>query len=212
MVRQGSSADLSVGEWVVAVGRPFGTTVSTAGIVSSVGLLINSAIVGRTQANLESFIVTDARISALHAGGPLINTAGEVVGVATASEPGGGSTGFAVPIDQVKQILPMLRENGVVRRAWIGIYVREVTAELATELELTPGSGALITDVVDTGPGDAAGLVRGDIVIEFDGHPASHRTLPGLVAIAGINRSVDLSIIRNREHLKLSIVTGPMPE
>ena len=211
VVRQGSSDDLTVGEWVVAIGRPFGTPVVTSGIVSSLGLSQDSAIAGAAIPNLESFIVTDARINALHLGGPLVNTAGEVVGIATASDVGGGAVGFAVPIDRAKLILPMLRENGTVQRAWIGIYVREVALDRAAELELGK-TGALVTDVVDTGPGDAAGIVRGDIIVEFDGRKVSHRNLPGLVATAGMSRSIDVVVLRSGARTNLVIVTGPMPE
>ena len=212
VVRQGSSDDLQVGEWIVAVGNPFGPeVVVTAGVVGGLGLTDFSGAAASTP-TLENFLTTDARVTAMHAGGPVLNTAGEVVGIATVSEAGGGGIGFAVPIDRAKLILPMLKENGSVQRAWIGIYVREVDDARRALMELPTRAGALVTDVVGSGPGHSAGIARGDVIVEFDGSLVNHRNLPGHVATAGINRTIELVVVRDGARKTLNITTTPMPE
>lgn len=212
-VRLGSSDRLQVGEWVVAAGNPFGPeVVASAGIVSGVRLTGGEGVAGSAGPNLESFIATDVRITAITDGGPLINTAGEVVGIASATRPGGGPVGFAVPIDRAEQILPMLEKDGQVSRAWIGVYVRELDEDRAIALGLPRGAGGLVTEVIDGGPGARAKIRPGDVIVEFDGKKVSHRNLPWLVSTAGIDRAIDLVLQRGKQRLPTQVVLEPMPE
>ena len=212
VIKLGNSGDLQVGEWIVAVGNPFGPeVVVTAGVVGGLGLTDFSGAAASTP-TLETFISTDARVTAMHAGGPMLNTAGEVVGIATISEASGGSLGFAVPIDRAKLVLPMLKENGSVKRAWVGIYVRDVDEKRRARLEIPLRAGALVTDVVSGGPGDSAGLTRGDVILEWDGQPVNHRSLPALVATSGINRAIEAVVLRDGERRSLTVTTTPMPD
>lgn len=211
--RLGSSGKLQVGEWVVALGDPFGPeAVASAGIVSSLGLADYDAIANTGGPNLASFISTDARITAVNDGGPLVNTAGEVVGIASATKPGGGPIGFAVPIDRAKQILPMLKKEGRVKRAWLGAYVRELGADRAAKLGLEKGRGGLVTEVVAGGPASRAGIEPGDVILEFDGKPVDHKNLPWLVSTAGTERAIDVVVQRGGKRVTKQVVLENMPE
>jgi serine protease Do len=213
VARMGSSDKLQVGEWVVALGNPFGPeVVISAGVVSGLGLTNFDAIANTPGPHLKSFVLTDARITAINDGGPLVNTAGEVVGIATATRPEGGAVGFAVPIDRAEQILPMLKKEGKVSRAWLGLKVREVDRERAIKLGLDKNQGGLVTEVIANGPGARAGIEVGDVIVEFDGKEIGHRSLPWLVSTAGIDRAVDVVVVRGEQRKTVQVVLSPMPE
>ena len=195
-VKLGDSSSLRVGEWVVAIGNPFGLeNTVTAGIVSAMGRHIN-------QGPYDNFIQTDAAINPGNSGGPLLNTKGEVVGINTAIFSRGGGNigiGFAIPIDLAREIMPQLREKGRVTRGWLGVMIQKVTPEIADSLGLDEATGALVADVVKEGPAAAAGLEQGDVIVRFDGKPVGDSAeLPLLVARTGIGKQVELTVIRDK--------------
>src|SRR3990167_9469591 len=180
--RLGSSSQLDVGDWVMAIGNPFGLEHTvTAGIVSAKGRVIGAG-------PYDNFIQTDASINPGNSGGPLINAAGEVVGVNSAifSQTGGNiGIGFAIPIDLAKKVADHLRKNGKVVRGWLGIRAQDVTPQLAASLGLTRGTGvmAVVTEVADNSPAAEAGIKPGDVIREFNGKPLpKSQDLPSLVA------------------------------
>ncbi len=196
-VRLGDSNKLRVGEWVVAIGNPFGLeNTVTAGIVSAIGRHIN-------QGPYDNFIQTDAAINPGNSGGPLLNTKGEVVGINTAIFSRGGGNigiGFAIPIDLATEIVPQLKEKGRVTRGWLGVMIQKVTPDIAESLGLDETKGALVADVVKEGPAEAAGLKQGDVITEFDGKPVTDSAeLPLLVARTPVGKSVEVKAIRDKK-------------
>ena len=191
----GNSADLQVGDWVLAIGNPFGLQETvTAGIVSALGRTIGAG-------PYDDFIQTDASINPGNSGGPLLNEKGEVVGMNTAifSQSGGNiGIGFAIPIDLAKTIVSQLKKEGKVTRAWLGVTIQEVTREISKSFGLKEPTGALIADVVKNGPADKAGLKRGDIITAFAGSEIkdSH-DLPVLVAQTPVGERVDITVLRD---------------
>ena len=184
----GNSDDLKVGEWVMAIGNPFGFDHSvTAGIVSAKGRFIPG--------NYEDFIQTDASINPGNSGGPLIDLRGNVIGVNCAIYTHTGASmgiGFAVPIDLVKEELPQLKSSGKVVRGWLGVYIQKVTPELAESLGLADSRGALVAKVLDNGPAKAAGVKRGDVIVAFDNQPVDDsRELPLLVGRTDLGHKGD---------------------
>jgi len=159
----GDSDSLEIGEWVMAIGNPFGLggTV-TAGIVSQKGRVIGAG-------PYDNFIQTDASINPGNSGGPLFNTRGEVVGINTAIVAGGQGIGFAIPINMVTEVLTQLKESGKVTRGWIGVSIQALTPELARSFGLKEASGVLISAVTPGDPADKAGLKPGDIIVSFNG-------------------------------------------
>ena len=189
----GDSDQVQVGQWVMAIGNPFGFDHSvTAGIVSAKGRFIPG--------NYDAFIQTDAPINPGNSGGPLINLDGAVVGVNSAIYTRGGSNigiGFAIPVNLVKAELPQLSTRGKVLRGWLGIYIERVSAETARRARMAEPRGAMITEVLASGPAAAAGLMRGDIIVEFDHHQVGDsQELPLLVSTVPIGRTVRLKIVR----------------
>lgn len=210
--RLGDSGDLRTGEWVVALGNPFGDEVTAAaGIVSARGAGAADALAGQRVA-LGAFLRTDAAIDASNSGGPLVNLAGEVVGVATAIDRRAARGGFAVPIDRAEEILPMLEESGRVTRAWLGVFVHPVSPGTATRLGLEAPTGALVSDVVAGGPAARAGVEPGDVILRWNGEPVDHRSLPWVAARAGIGRRITLGIWRSGDLRELELVAEKMPE
>jgi len=192
----GDSDDLKVGQWVVAIGNPFGLeNTVTAGIVSAMGRHIN-------QGPYDNFIQTDAAINPGNSGGPLLNTRGEVVGINTAIFSRGGGNigiGFAIPISLAKEIVPQLKTKGHVTRGWLGVMIQKVTPDIAESLGLEESRGALVADVVKDGPAQAAGIKQGDVIVEYDGKPVSDSAeLPLLVARTPIGRSVKVKVVRGK--------------
>jgi len=202
-VTLGNSDDLRVGEWVMAIGNPFGLEHSvTAGIVSAKGRFIG-------QGSYDQFIQTDAAINPGNSGGPLINLRGEVVGINSAifSRSGGNiGIGFAIPVNLAKDELPELEEKGKVTRGWLGVLIQKVTPEIADSLGIKEPKGALVADVMKDGPAQEAGVKVGDVIVEFDGHAVKDSTeLPMLVARTPVGKSVKLKIIRDKDTQTLSV-------
>jgi serine protease Do len=198
----GNSEDLRVGEWVMAIGNPFGFDHSvTAGIVSAKGRFIPG--------NYEDFIQTDASINPGNSGGPLIDLRGNVIGVNCAIYTHTGASmgiGFAVPIDLVKEELPQLKSSGKVVRGWLGVYIQKVTPELAESLGLADSRGALVAKVLDNGPAKAAGVKRGDVIVAFDNQPVDDsRELPLLVGRTDLGHKGTLKVIRDKQTLDLPV-------
>jgi serine protease Do len=208
--RLGDSDDLKVGEWAVAIGDPFGLSQTlSAGVISAK----ERRDLPQGQAGYWGYIQTDLTINAGNSGGPLVNVLGEVVGVATAVETEASGIGFAVPINTAKKVLPMLRRDGKVVRAWVGIYMDRVTEERAEELGLKQAHGALVRKVVPRGPAELAGLRAGDVIISFDGKKIRRAAeLPWLASLAGIERMVAVKVWRNNKVYAFSLKSARMPE
>jgi serine protease Do len=209
-VKLGDSDGMQVGQWVVAIGNPFGLeNTVTAGIVSALGRHIN-------QGPYDNFIQTDAAINPGNSGGPLLNTKGEVVGINTAIFSRGGGNigiGFAIPINLAHEIVPQLKDKGHVVRGWLGVMIQKVTPDIAESLGLEDAKGALVADVVKDGPAEASGLKQGDVITEFDGKPVvDSAELPLLVARTGVGKSVRLKIIRDKEAKEFTVKVGELKE
>ena len=195
----GDSDAIQVGEWVMAIGNPFGLNQTvTAGIVSAMGRVIGSG-------PYDDFIQTDASINMGNSGGPLFNASGKVIGINTAIIQGGQGIGFAIPINLAKAVLPQLEENGKVTRGWLGVAVQPVTPELAQSFGVEGEKGALVADVTKDSPADKAGVKSGDIVLEFDGKQIQEmNNLPRLVAGTPLGKKVKLKILRNGKPVDLT--------
>jgi serine protease Do len=209
-VSLGDSDRLEVGEWVMAIGNPFGLDHTvTSGIVSAKGRNIGTG-------PYDNFIQTDASINPGNSGGPLINLRGEVVGVTTAifSQSGGNiGIGFAIPANSVRELLPQLREKGKVVRGFIGASIQKVTPEIADTLGLKQARGALVADVVKGGPAERAGIKAGDVIIEFDRKEIKDSVdLPVQVARVAPGSSVQLKVLRESKELTLPITVAEMKE
>lgn len=209
-VELGDRSRLRVGDWVIAIGNPFGLggTV-TAGIVSALNRDIYAG-------NYDDFIQTDAAINRGNSGGPLFNLDGEVVGVNSAIiSPSGASVGigFAVPASTVKPIVAQILEYGETRRGWIGVRIQTVTPEIADSLGLGSTRGALVAGVSADGPAAAAGLEPGDVILAFGGRNiATMRDLPRVVAEAEIGSTVEMQIFRDGETLTRKIEVAQLEE
>jgi serine protease Do len=210
VVKFGDPGKLKVGEWVIAIGSPFGfENTVTAGIVSALGRHIN-------QGPYDNFIQTDAAINPGNSGGPLLNTKGEVVGINTAIFSRGGGNigiGFAIPIDLAHEIVPQLKDKGHVTRGWLGVMIQKVTPDIAESLGLDDTKGALVADVVKEGPAESSGLKQGDVIVEFDGKPVvDSAELPLLVARTGVGKTVKLKVIRDKESQEYSVKIGELKD
>jgi len=205
-VTLGDSDRLRVGDWVVAVGNPFGlSNTVTAGIVSAKKRVIGAG-------PYDDFIQTDAPINPGNSGGPLFNLKGEVVGINTAIIPNGQGIGFAVASNLAKNLLPQLETKGAVTRGYLGVSVQAITPELAKSLNLKETKGALVADVTKGSPAEAAGVKRGDVIVGFDGKEVAEvGNLPALVAAAPIDKSAPLKVVRNGSEQILSVKVGRMP-
>jgi serine protease Do len=192
VAEMGDSDAIQVGEWVMAIGNPFGLSQTvTAGIVSATGRVIGSG-------PYDDYIQTDASINPGNSGGPLFNAQGKVVGINTAIIQGGQGIGFAIPINMAKVVLPQLEEKGKVTRGWLGVAIQPVTPELAKSFGVEGEKGALVADVTKDSPADRAGLKSGDIIMEFDGKQVLEmNSLPRYVAATPVGKKVKLKILRN---------------
>ena len=206
----GDSDQLKAGEWVAALGNPFGQGISVGvGVVSA--LPLRDLVTGKP--GLWGLIQTDADIHPGNSGGPLINVQGEVVGIATAVDRQAGRLGFAVPINAARGVVRLLKRSGRTERAWVGLYMDQVTEVWAKKVGLDRAHGALVTGVVAGGPGERAGIVDGDIILEFEGREVDdHRTLPRWVALAGVNTGVTVKVWRAKKTLTLKVTTASMPD
>ena len=210
--RLGSSSQLEVGDWVMAIGNPFGLEHTvTAGIVSAKGRVIGAG-------PYDNFIQTDASINPGNSGGPLINALGEVVGVNSAIfSQGGGNIGigFAIPIDLAKKIADQLRKNGRVVRGWLGIRAQDVSPQLASSLNLTRPAVemAVVTEVAENSPAAEAGVKAGDVILEFNGKPVpkSHE-FPSVIADTPPGQKVSLKIIHEKKEQTIAVKIGELPE
>ncbi len=202
----GDSDRLRVGEWVVAIGNPFGlNNTVTAGIVSAKGRVIGAG-------PYDDFIQTDASINPGNSGGPLFNLQGEVVGINTAIIPNGQGIGFAVPVNLAKSLLPQLEARGEVTRGFLGVNLQPITPELAKSLNLKDTKGALVADVTRGGPAEVAGIKRGDVIIAFDAKGITEmHSLPSLVAATPIGREVPVTILRDGTEQVVRVTIGKMP-
>jgi serine protease Do len=206
----GDSDDIRVGDWVVAIGNPFGFggTV-TAGILSARGRDINAG-------PYDDFLQTDAPINRGNSGGPMFNLRGEVIGINTAIfSPSGGSVGigFAIPSNDARPVIKQLIEFGQVRRGWLGVRIQTVTDEIAESLGLKSANGALVASVIEGGPAQKADIRAGDVILEFDGKSVNQmRRLPRIVADTEVGRTVDVKIWRDNKELKTKVKVGVLEE
>ncbi|HXZ85379.1 MAG TPA: Do family serine endopeptidase [Myxococcota bacterium] len=194
----GDSDAILPGDFVVAIGNPFGLDHTvTLGIVSAKGRELG-------QGPYDDYIQTDAAINPGNSGGPLLDLRGEVIGINSAINPQANTIGFAVPINIAKSILPQLREHGAVTRGWLGVTVQVVTPELAAALKLESQKGALVGQVVPGGPADKAGVKHGDVIETFAGKVIDKpRDLSRTVAATEVGKSVELGVVRDGKHVTL---------
>ncbi len=207
VVKLGDSDKLEVGEWVIAVGNPFGfSRTVTAGIVSAKGRVIG-------EGPYDSFIQTDAAINPGNSGGPLVNMKGEVVGINTAIIAAAQGIGFAIPINMAKFVMEQLKAKGYVQRGWLGIYIQNVSKDLADYFGMKEAYGALVSQVIKDGPAAKAGIKRGDIIIKFNGKKVKNtEELPKIVAKTPIGKKVEVVVLREGKEKKFNVVIGEMPE
>ncbi len=204
-VELGDSDKLDVGEWVLAIGNPFGLghTV-TAGIVSAKGRIIGSG-------PYDDFIQTDASINPGNSGGPLFNLKGEVVGINTAIVQGGQGIGFATPIRLAKSVLGQLKEKGKVTRGWLGVYIQRLTPEAAENLGISGRQGALVSDVTSGAPAEKAGIRSGDVIVAFNGKEIrDEHDLPQAVASMTPGKTVDVRLLRDGKEMAIAVTIAEM--
>ena len=207
-VRFGDSDATRVGDWIIAIGNPFGLggTV-TAGIISARGRDINAG-------PYDDFLQTDASINRGNSGGPMFNTNGEVIGINTAIfSPTGSSVGigFAIPSATAEPVIDQLLDSGEVRRGWLGVHIQTVTEELAETLGLGRPRGALVASVIEGGPAEQAGVKAGDVIVEFaDREVEEMRRLPRIVAETPVGRDVAVVVWRDRGETRLSVAVGEL--
>ena len=204
----GDSDSLRVGDWVLAIGNPFGLggTV-TAGIVSARGRDIGNG-------PYDDFIQTDASINRGNSGGPLFNTKGEVIGINTAifSQTGGSvGIGFAISSNLARRVTSQLAEFGTTRRGWLGVFIQEITPDIAESLGLDNEAGALVSTVNENSPAQAAGLEPGDVIVSFDGKMIDKmRDLPRIVAETEIGKTVRVEVVRNGNSIDVQVTLGEL--
>jgi len=206
----GNSDKLRVGDWVLAIGNPFGFEQTvTAGIVSGKGRHLGGA-------PYENFIQTDASINPGNSGGPLFDTKGRMVGINTAiySRSGGNiGIGFAIPINMANNVITQLKEHGQVERGWLGVMIQHVTQELADQFKLDRPIGALVGEVSPGSPAEKAGIKQGDIIIAFNGMEILQMSgLPSLVAQTPVGTKVKVELVRKGEKKTLTVILGKLKE
>ncbi|MEL6752340.1 MAG: DegQ family serine endoprotease [Pseudomonadota bacterium] len=206
----GESASARVGDWVMAIGNPFGQGSSvTLGIVSAINRDIRSG-------PYDAFIQTDAAINRGNSGGPLFNMDGEVIGINTAIiSPSGGSIGlgFSVPSDLATNVIAQLREFGETRRGWLGVSIQPVTDDIAESLGMASARGALVAGLTDKGPAKNSGIQVGDVVLRFDGKRISEmRDLPRIVADTAVGKAVDVVVLRKGEETTIPVTLGRLED
>jgi serine protease Do len=210
-IPMGNSEQLEVGEWVIAIGNPFGLSHTvTTGIVSAKGRDIGSG-------PYDEFIQTDAAINPGNSGGPLLNMKGEVIGINTAIISGntGGNVGigFAIPINMAANIMKDLKEHGRVTRGWMGVMIQNLTPDLAESFSLKTTHGALVSDVMPNGPAFKGGLQRGDVIVKFGDQPVEEVSeLPRLVAAVPPGETVDVVILRDGKKQTVRITIDAQSE
>jgi serine protease Do len=207
VARLGDSEEIKVGEWVMAIGNPFGLEQTvTVGIVSAKGRVIGAG-------PYDDFIQTDASINPGNSGGPLFNMQGEVIGINTAIVAQGQGIGFAIPVNMAKQIIPQLRDEGRVTRGWLGVTVQALNKELAESFDLDTTHGALVNEVIEDSPADKAGLKRGDIIVEYDGKQVDElNDLPRLVAATPVDETVKVKVFRDGKERTINVKIGRLDD
>lgn len=207
VVKLGDSSKLRVGDWVIAIGNPFGLSQTvTAGIVSAKGRVIGAG-------PYDDFIQTDASINPGNSGGPLFNLNGEVVGINTAIVAQGQGIGFAIPIDMAKDILPNLRTKGKVIRGWLGVSVQGVTEDIAKNLGLKTAEGALVSNVFKGDPAEKAGIKTGDVIIEIEGTAVKDtHELIKIVAGITVGSKVKIKVLRDGRQKTFTVEVTERPE
>jgi len=211
IIKMGNSDELEIGEWVIAIGNPFGLghTV-TAGIVSAKERVLGTG-------PYDAYIQTDAPINPGNSGGPLINIKGEVVGInaiiySPTGIPQNIGIGFAIPINLAKSLLEQLKKGKVIR-GWLGVYIQEVTEDIAESLGMKEPRGALVSEVIKGSPAEEAGIKRGDVIISFEGKEVKNsRELPTMVASTEVGKVVDVKVLRDGKPVTLKVKIGKMPE
>ncbi|MDR3372640.1 MAG: DegQ family serine endoprotease [Ancalomicrobiaceae bacterium] len=209
-VKFGDSDKARVGDWVLAIGNPFGLGETvTLGIISAKNRDIHSG-------PYDNYLQTDAAINKGNSGGPLFNMNGEVVGINTAIiSPSGTSAGigFAVPSNTAMPVIEQLKQYGETRRGWLGVNIQEVTGDIADSVGLKVPKGALIAHVVEKGPSDQAGITAGDIIVKFDGHDVpTARDLQRMVADTSIAKEVDVVVLRKGNEVTVKVKLGRLEE
>jgi serine protease Do len=201
----GNSENIQVGDGVMAAGNPFGLSHSvTVGIISAKGRVIGAG-------PYDDFLQTDAAINPGNSGGPLFDMNGEVIGVNTAMVEGGQGIGFAIPINAVRDLLPMLKEGEVVR-GWLGVVIQQLTPELAAFFQLDEPKGVLVADLVKGGPAEKAGLQRGDIIMSLAGRPVDDpQEITSRVADINPGTQVQLQVLRDGRSRNQAVTIGTMP-
>lgn len=206
-VKFGNSDDLNIGDWVIAIGNPFGLghTV-TAGIVSAKGRILGIG-------NYDDFIQTDAPINPGNSGGPLFNIRGEVVGIDTAIISGGQGIGFAIPANLATNIIVQIKNTGRVTRGWLGVMIQPITPEIAESLNLRDTNGVLVSDVSSKSPAEKAGVERGDVITRYNGKQiTSVNDLTGKVALSKPGSEQYLSLIRGGKTKEIVVNIKEQPD
>jgi serine protease Do len=206
----GDSDELKVGDWVLAIGNPFGFEQTvTAGIVSGKGRSLGDG-------PYQNFIQTDASINPGNSGGPLFNMKGEMMGINTAiySRSGGNvGLGFAIPAKMAKNVINQLKGTGKVSRGMLGVLIQPVTPELAAQFDMDRAIGALVSQTTPDSPAEKAGIKSGDIILQYEGREISHMNmLPSMVAQTPIGTEVEVVLFRNGQRKTMSVVIGELPE
>ena len=206
----GSANDLKVGQWVLAIGSPFGFDHSvTSGIVSAKGRSLPNE-------NYVPFIQTDVAINPGNSGGPLFNMAGEVVGINSQiySRTGGFmGLSFAIPVEVAMEVVEQLKTTGYVSRGWLGVYIQEVTRELAESFGMEKPAGALVAKIMDASPAIDSDLEVGDVIVKFnDQEVANSAALPPMVGRVRVGEEVTLEVMRNGKTRKINVVIGQLPD
>lgn len=201
----GDSDSLRVGEWVLAVGNPFGlSNTITSGIVSAKGRIIGAG-------PYDDFIQTDAPINPGNSGGPLFNMRGEVIGINTAIVPNGQGIGFAIPINTAKTVLPDLLTKGKVTRGYLGVNIQNITPELAASLQIKSTKGVLVSHVRPDSPADKAGIKQGDVITAFDHKEIKDaHELASVVAATPIGKAVPVRLIKDGKEVAVEVKTGDL--
>ncbi len=211
VVPLGNSDEVQVGDWVLAVGNPFGLSHSASVGIISAKQRRELAPSGRE--GLYDFLQTDASINPGNSGGPLVNMKGEVIGINAAVNAVGQGIGFAIPINLAKSVLPQLKTKGSFSRSWIGVRIQPLTPELAQTYGLKEPRGALVADVVPSSPASKAGLQDGDIILRFDGKDITRASdLPLYASMAGVGKTVPLEVLHEGQRRDLQIKLGSYPK
>jgi serine protease Do len=203
----GNSETVKVGDWIVAIGNPFGLEQTvTKGIISATARIIGTGL-------YDEFLQTDAAINPGNSGGPLVNLDGEVVGISSAVVAGGQGIGFAIPSTLAKSIVPQLKEHGRVRRGWVGAAIQSVTPAIAHEFGRKNAEGALVADVTEKGPAERGGMKQGDIIVSYDGRKiVSAADLPRIAAETPVGKRVPVGVVREGKELTITVVVADMPD